>query len=380
MPGGGSTRAGSGEITDFEVIPYSLPFESGYTTARGTLRRREMVLLRVRDADGLVGLGEAVPLSLRGGASLETVVTELNSLRDEYQTGTESSQYRLLKDAFDRFSAPSRCALQTVSLDLGAKQQGLPAWKLLGGQGAAPLPCNATLTVGEVAEVAEQALAWAEEGFSTFKLKVGVENDVDQVAAVRMAVGEGAELRIDANAAWSAEEAITKVNLMAEHRIELAEQPCSTLGELGEVRASTPIPIVADESIETPEDAKRAVEAGACDLATIKLSKVGGAMPAIGIARAVSSYVSSALDGPVGIAAAAHIAQSLYPGGAEERCDENRESARDPKLAHGLATQRLFAETIAGRECELRDGFLHLPEGPGLGVEIDDAALERARL
>ena len=64
----------------------------------------------------------------------------------------------------------------------------------------------------------------------------------------------------------------------------------------------------------------------------------------------------------------------------DERYDDQYEGGRDPGLAHGLATQRLFAETIASRECELRDGFLHLAEGPGLGVEIDDAALEAARL
>ncbi len=62
-----------------EVIPYALPFREPYVTARGTLGRREMVLLRVRDGDGAEGLGEAVPLSLRGGASLETVAGELHS-------------------------------------------------------------------------------------------------------------------------------------------------------------------------------------------------------------------------------------------------------------------------------------------------------------
>ena len=57
-----------------------------------------------------------------------------------------------------------------------------------------------------------------------------------------------------------------------------------------------------------------------------------------------------------------------------------RADGNDPGIAHGLATQRLFAETIATRECELRDGTLHLPDGPGLGVEIDEAALERRQL
>ncbi len=102
----------------------------------------------------------------------------------------------------------------------------------------------------------------------------------------------------------------------------------------------------------------------------MKLSKVGGPEAAIEIAEVLPAYVSSALDGPVGIAAAAQVAQTL------------RETAGpdDPGLAHGLATQRLFASTIASVECELRGGMLHPPEGPGLGVEIDEAALEAHRL
>ena len=109
---------------------------------------------------------------------------------------------------------------------------------------------------------------------------------------------------------------------------------------------------------------------GACDLAGVKLSKVGGPEEAIAIAEVLPSYLSSALDGPVGIAAAAQVAQTLRqsaPAGGVE-------------LAHGLATQRLFAATVAAVECELRDGMLHSPPGPGLGVEIDERALDAHRL
>ena len=88
------------------------------------------------------------------------------------------------------------------------------------------------------------------------------------------------------------------------------------------------------------------------------------------IAEVLPAYLSSALDGPVGIAAAAQVAPALAesPGPPSE------------PLAHGLATQRLFAATIAAVECELRDGMLHPPAGPGLGVEIDEDALQAHRL
>ena len=353
-----------GGVTEFEVLPYALPFSEPYATARGVLERREMVLLRVHTAEGLVGLGEAVPLSLRGGATLDQVDRELRDLAGAYAEAHDRPQERsaLLLRAMVELSPPARCALQTAWLDLGGKAQGVPVWKLLGANSAEPVECNATLTAGEPLHVAQRALEWADEGFSTFKLKVGVPKDDDQVAAVRRAVGPQAKIRVDANGAWGQAEAGSKLNAMAAEGIELAEQPCGALHEMVEVGRRTEIPIVADESVVTREDALRA--SAVCDMATLKLSKVGGPLETISIAGSIPSYLSSALDGAVGIAAAAHTVQVLPP----------------PGVAHGLATQRLFGATIASVECELRDGFLHLPEGPGLGVEIDERALEYHRL
>ncbi len=149
----------------------------------------------------------------------------------------------------------------------------------------------------------------------------------------------------------------------------MAEQPVATLEELAEVGAGTSIPIAGDESIEACADAEQAIRLGACDVAGLKLSKVGGPEAAIEIAELMPSFVSSALDGPVGIAAAAQVAQTL-----------DATTADGPPFAHGLATQRLFASTIASVECELRNGLLYSPSGPGLGVEIDEAALAAHRI
>jgi L-alanine-DL-glutamate epimerase-like enolase superfamily enzyme len=98
----------------------------------------------------------------------------------------------------------------------------------------------------------------------------------------------------------------------------------------------------------------------------VKLAKVGGIAAALEVAREIPAYLSSALDGPIGIAAAAHAAQLLPGGGAG--------------VAHGLATQRLFEDTIAARGPQLDGARLSVPDEPGLGVEINDLALARHRL
>jgi muconate cycloisomerase len=354
-------------LSSVEVIPYALPFERPYATARGVLERREMVLLRVRDEDGVVGLGEAVPLSLRGGVTLGNVVGEL----EEWAETQED----------EGLSAPARCAVTVARMDLlgrRAVDQG-------GGRDEA-VPCNATLVAGEAEAVAADAEAWAADGFGTFKLKLGAESasvppigvpartrgigDVEQVRAVREALGPEVRIRVDANQDWDLETAKATLTALEPYGIELAEQPVGALNEMAELARATSIPLAADESVASLDEAEEAAALGACAYTGIKLSKVGGPEEALRIADVLPAYITSALDGPVGIAAGAQTALSLAETGHPERLH----------LAHGLATQRLFAETIASVECELRNGMLHLPPGPGLGVEIDEDALQAHRL
>jgi L-Ala-D/L-Glu epimerase len=350
------------KIVELEVTPYALPFREPYVTARGRLEQREMVLLRLRSDDGMIGLGEAVPLSLRGGTALAQVVTELEEL-----AGRDELDEEALGSGAIALSAPARCAALTALMDLrGQRAAGDAA---LAETTSEPVKCNATLIAGEPATVAADAERWAGEGFSTFKLKLGAGDDVGRVRAVREALGPGVRIRVDASASWDVETARRILQEIESFDIELAEQPVATLEEAAQVSASAAIPLAGDESIENRRDAVRAVRLGACKLAGLKLSKVGGPEEAIAIAEVLPSFVSSALDGPVGIAAAAQVAQTL-----------DQAALGIPHFAHGLATQRLFASTIASVECELRDGMLHPPDGPGLGVEIDEDALRAHRL
>ena len=416
-------------IVEAEVIPYWLPFRRDYVTARGRLARREMVLLRLRDHEGLEGWGEAVPLSLRGGASLERVVAELTGWATH---ATEASAREKAPDrglisvsSANGLSAPARCAVRTALGDLEAKRRDVPLWRLLGADRCVPVPCNATLISGTAEAVAADAERWAADGFTTFKLKVGLladlppderpsgaarggaatDPDLAQIEAVRSAVGPQARIRLDANGAWSVDRAEYVLRSAADLGIELVEQPVADIERMAElrrrlppVRESTPadrarvgqierqesgstgsIAIAADESVTSPEEAIAARDAVACDLATVKLSKVGALRPDLG--GALPFYLSSALDGPVGIAAAAHAFQALSP--SERAClppAPTDPGAPGEPLAQGLATQRLFGATVASRGCELRGAELHVPEGTGLGVEIDGEALDAHRL
>ncbi len=367
------------QVERAETVAYALSFRAPYATAAGVLERREMVLLRLRTDEGLEGLGEAVPLALRGDRTLAEVE---QSVRDGAArvvnldldaAGEDPLGFAVATivelTASGRVHPAVAAALEAAVFDLVAKASGQSLSGLLGIGDALPVECNATLTAGEPDAVAAQAADWAADGFQTFKLKLGAgADDAATVAAVREAVGPDARIRVDVNEAWDVREAVAVLNAIEPLGIELAEQPVAGLRGLAKVARDVSIPLAADEAVATEADAHRAVQRRACTYATAKLAKVGGAGAARRIAGVLPTYISSALDGPVGIAAAAHAAQMLRADGS------------DPGLAHGLATQRLFADTIASRECELRDGSLHVPDGPGLGVEIDEPALERHRI
>jgi o-succinylbenzoate synthase len=355
-------------IERVEIIPYALRFSAPYVTARGQLERRELLLLRLR-AGGVEGLGEAAPLLLRGGASLAEIAGELDQDCRPLLEGARVETEQLVSECAERGVSPQTlAAVELGLLDLAGKLSGRPVWRLLGAEHAQPVACNATLVAAQPAAVAAAARRWAKRGFGTFKLKLGLDGDLDQVKAVREALGADARIRIDANGAWTAERAIATLTELEPQGIELAEQPVATLAEMATVRAEVATPLAADESVSNAAEARAAVSARACDAATVKIAKVGGISAARAVIEEIPVYLSSALDGPIGIAAAAHLAQVMpHDGFAAE-------------LAHGLATAELFADSIASSGLDVIDAAITPSSAPGWGVEIDEQALRQRAL
>jgi o-succinylbenzoate synthase len=348
-------------VEALEVIPYSLPFREPYVTARGRLTERELLLVRLR-GEGIEGLGETTALSLRGGRPLAAVAAELRDLCAPALTEVvlePGRAWAALARCRTRGAGPEALAAVDIALhDLAGKVAGQPVWRLLGASAARPVTCNATLPIANPTRLRALLEPWFADGFRTFKLKVGTPGDVAQVAMARQSLGSDARIRLDANGAWRVDEAVERLRALARHTIELVEEPVGGLEQMASLAERTRIRLAADESVATPRQAREAIELGACQLATVKLAKVGGIAAALAIAEEISVYLSSALEGPVGIAAAAHTAQALPAGGP----------------AHGLATERLFAGSI-GSGVPLQGDRLMVGEAPGLGVELDEEAL-----
>ena len=323
------------------VLRLSIPLKRPFVTAGGVVTARELLLLRVQSSDGNVGFGEAAPFEPYDGVPLERAVAAL--------TG-----------AGGRRPAQARAAEEIARLDLRARQDERP----LAEPVKESLPVNMTLAAGPPDEIAARAREGARDGYACFKLKVGLPDDADRVAAVREAVGPWPALRVDANGAWSVNEAVRAIRAIEDHDLEFVEQPCRSLRELAEVRQRVSTPIAADESVTSMRELRRALDLEACDVVNVKLAGAGGfnaARELLREARAhgLDAFLSSTLDGPWGIAAALQLAAS-----------------EGLSLACGLATLELFEARIARALPPPRRGTLAVPTGPGLGVQVDQAALD----
>jgi o-succinylbenzoate synthase len=320
------------------VARLSIPFKQPFATSGGVVVTRELLLLRLEDDDGNVGFGEAAPFEPYDGVAIDDVAAAL-------------------ADGPPAADAPAQAhaAWELALLDLEARRAG----RAIGGPGAERIAVNRTLGAGPPEEVAKRAAEGVRAGYSCLKLKVGLPDDLDRVSAVRAAVGPWPALRIDANGAWSVDQAVAAIDRLAAFDLQLVEQPCRTLDELAEVRRNCSVPIAADESVATADDVRAAAAAGACDIVNVKLAASGGwagARDAMRVARqnGLEPFMSSTFDGPWGIAAALQLA-----------------AAEGVSLACGLATLELFDARLAAALAPPRDGLLRVPAGPGLGVAVD---------
>ncbi|MFL5868712.1 MAG: mandelate racemase/muconate lactonizing enzyme family protein [Thermoleophilaceae bacterium] len=320
----------------------SIPLREPFVTAGGVVQSRELAVIRLEDDDGNLGFGEAAPLEPYDGVTIDDV-------------------WEALREGPPPRGAPppARAAWELAELDLQARRRGRP----LGELGPDAIPVNQTLAAGPPDETAGAAREGIRAGYSCFKVKVGLPDDRERVAAVREAVGSWPALRLDANGAWEPGEAIERIAELEPFDLQLVEQPCRTLEELAEVRPKVGVPIAADEPIVGADDVRQAAETRACDVVNVKLAGSGGFLPAREAVReaarhGVRAFLSSTLDGPWGIAAALQLA-----------------AAEGISLACGLGTLELFDARIARVLGRPQNGLLAVPQGPGLGVEVDDADL-----
>jgi o-succinylbenzoate synthase len=363
-------------IRKVELTPFRLVLREPLVTAAGCIEAREGVLVRLHGSADLEGFGEATPIAGFGMEGVRESWEVLSALAPQL-VGEDVRELDALLDGIEAAAsrAPAaRAALDAAIHDLAAQASGcsIAAWIASRGgwQARGAVAVNALLSAREPGRLEAEAAQAAAAGFGTLKLKVAagtLGEDIARLAAVRAAVGGLPRLRLDANGGWKEEEALTALERLACFGVELVEQPvdANDLLALARLRAVSPVRIAADESAAGVARAERVIALRAADAICLKLGATGGIRAALRLAERARSagievFVTSGLDGAVARAAALQLAAAL-PG---------------PGLACGLATGSLLRDDLA-TPFEPARGMLALPQGAGLGVVPDSAALSR---
>ena len=321
-----------------------------FTIARGGSSEFRVVWVRATDSDGNDGWGEASPSRFYGETAdtVAAVLPRLTAAIDEINPWSlEEIEQEL--DRTVRFNGAAKSGVSAALHDLAAKRLGVPLWKMWGLDPARAPRSSFTIGIGDSADIA-QKVAEADE-YPILKVKLGSSHDEEILQVVRDAAPDKV-LRVDANAAWTAKQALRMMEVLVRHRVEFVEQPLAAhdLDGLRFVRERSPLPIIADESCVTSADIPRLV--GVVDGINIKLAKCGGLREALRMIAAARTHGMLVMCGcmietSLGITAAAHLAPLL--------------DYADLDGAALVSNDPFIGASIAGGRIALRDA-------PGLGV------------
>jgi L-alanine-DL-glutamate epimerase-like enolase superfamily enzyme len=369
-------------IRNIETIPVKVPIRPEFVI-RGSLgvhSESPFVMLRVHTEEGITGLGEVSCTPVWSGEDAVTAVHIIRNVLEPAIVGEDPRDIERLTGKMRRAVAGhpfTKSGIELALWDILGKAAGLPVYRLLGGAVRETVQIKMSVSGAEPERAAEIARWAMGRGLKALKVKVGIEpeGDLARVKAVRAAIGPSVRMGVDANGGWSARVAIETIRRMtAECNIYFAEQPVAPLDIqwLVDVRRNVPVPVMADESCYTLQDAMALARAGAADILSIYVGKGGGIGPArkmaaVAEAAGLTCTVGSNLELGVASAAMTHLATASTGVGAEEfPCD----------ILGPLAYEHdLLAEPI-----EFRDGAVRVPQGPGLGVELDEKMIARYRV
>ncbi len=370
------------KITRLETIPIRVPLkvELAIRSGRGGAHLDSpFLLVRVHTDEGITGIGEASCTPRWSGEDQVTGAHLIRTYLEPLLLGENPIDVERLTAKFRLAFAGNfftKAAVEMALWDIAGKVAGKPVYELLGGKVREFVPTKWSVSGVEPARAAEIARWALTQGFKAMKVKVGLEpaGDVARVNAVRTAVGAGIKLGVDANGGWSAADAEKIIPALCELNLGFVEQPLppEELVAMAKLRKNMRVPLVADESVYSLQDAKTLAALQAADVLSIYVGKAGGIGPARKIAEFAASAglkctVGSNLELGVGSAAMVHLAIATRGIAAKEfPCD--------------IIGPLFYEDDIVRQALPIRAGEARPNAQPGLGVELDDEKVERYRV
>ena len=360
------------KITEITPIAISLPMTKPLKMAGIVFDHSDNVLVKVTTDNGLVGWGEASASPTMTGETVESMMAAIRYLAPMF-IGRDPSEFienLALMDFRLYGNASAKTVLEMSFYDLAGKAAQKSVAELLGTVRRSRIPVLWMLASGKLDADLSDGREKLDEGFTSFKIKVGtnpVAEDIERAHEVRKLVNGGVQLSSDANQGWSREDAITFVEGVGE-TLDFIEQPIMghDVEGMAEVQRHATAPIGADEGLHSLKDIRTHKEMGAAQGGSLKMIKLGG------VTRA---YEAACLCDQLGmhVNMAGKVAESSISSAAVLHI-----SAAAPSLDWGLSiTKQYVAQDLVRNPVLIDRGEAVLPDGAGLGVEVDEDAVQR---
>lgn len=331
------------------------------------------MLVRIRDEEGIEGVGEADPRPHITGETLESATYAIRNCLARAIQNVDVEQLEQIHFMMDRaleLNPSAKSAVDMALYDLLGKRLGVPVYSLIGGRTKDELPINAWCGITDPKDAARVMEEKLSNGYNyAAKLKVGVSpsRDVELVKRIRRMLPPQMDLIIDANQAWDLQAASRIISKFHDDNIAVVEQPVNSkdLDSMIELTRRLPMEVMADESVWSCQDAYQIIKMKAASMINIKLIKAGGVLPARKIAALAESanltcMTGSAVETSMSLACEAHFALATS-------------NARyfDPTLPE----ENLVEDVAEG--IDIKNGRIRLSEEPGRGVRLNEAALSK---
>jgi len=364
------------------IYALNIPFAESFSHSLSERNHSDSIIVKVTTDSGISGFGEGVARSYVTGETRDTSVDYIKNKLLPRIVGAQLDRIDI-KHAFAEINNlipestaesavvwnASRCAVELAVIDCLFRSNNLSV------SDAMP-PVSQTVTysgvisAGSIAKVEKMAQRCKVAGFNYIKMKVSGEEDAERVATVRTILGPSVSIRLDANTAFNQKSAVQFLESVKQYDIACIEQPIprGNPAELAALRILSPIPIMADESIVTIQDAQRLIETNAVDYFNLRISKCGGLCKTIAIADlARSAGIGVQLGCQVGetavlSAAGRHLAAYL----------------KDLRFVEGSYSTHLLVEDISEEAIVFGSGGIaEILTGAGLGMTVRDDLLDK---
>lgn len=380
------------KITGADFFVVQLPKRREHTWASNTkLTIGRHALVRLRTDEGVEGWGESPALPTWGGAggrnygeTAETVCHLGNDYLVPAITGCDPLHLSVIHDRMDRAvkgNPYAKAAIDIACHDAAGKALGVPVWALLGGQHRDGIQLAHSLGLLPIDQCVEEARTAVAEGARTIKVKTGHDGarDIETVARLREALGPDIEIRVDGNEGYqSIHEAIAVTRAQEEHGIIFSEQPVAGIQQMARVAAGVSVPIMADESAWNALDILEldAMDAAACF--SLYVTKPGGLYRArqqseIATALGMYSDIGGSVEMGIGNAANLHLGAAMPGARLASVCPVTTVAGFDGPSTAGV----YYTDDVVTEPFRFVDGRVMVPEGPGLGVEVDMSKVEK---